>query len=72
MTITQRDTIMEAWALCDASDVSTQDMLVMMAARTDLDFDTLLDYLTSTDAFADRDKWYLKQMARGENRDMAA
>lgn len=57
-TIKQVYDMLEAWAYCDEKDKSTEFMLQYMSDSSGVEYDDVVDYITSGRGGKDRDKYY--------------
>ena len=61
MTKQQKQIILQAWDYCDDKDKSTEFMLAYMADMAKLDYEVIVDYITSPQAEKDRENYYKRK-----------
>lgn len=54
----QKQLILEAWEYCDEEDKSTEFMLQYMSDVSGVDYEKVVEYITSKKSTTDRDNYY--------------
>lgn len=62
-----RNKLFEAWALCDEDDKSTEFMIEYMQDFAGVDFDCVINFITTTTE-KERDEWYNHKRERDERK----